>query len=74
WTKGDANANVDPYKVYQEDVIGRVKYTIPKIGWALILLNWSPLIRYAILSISIAAITLIAYSSIPRADTEQEEK
>ena len=74
WTKGDANANVDPYKIYPDDVIGRVKYTIPKIGWALILLNWSPLIRYAILSISIAAITLIAYSSIPRADTEQEEK
>lgn len=73
WTKGDANANVDPYKIYPDEVIGRVKYTIPKIGWVLILLNWSPLIRYAVLSISIAAITLIAYTSIPRTEAEQEK-
>ena len=33
WTKGDANKNLDADPVLPEQVIGKVVYTIPKVGW-----------------------------------------
>lgn len=74
WTKGDANNEVDPYKVHPSQVLGRVKYTIPNMGWALIVVNWSPLIKKAILLTSITIIGIIAFTSIPREDEKQVEE
>jgi signal peptidase len=36
WTKGDANKNRDADPVLPEQVIGRVVYKIPKVGWVTI--------------------------------------
>jgi signal peptidase len=36
WTKGDANKNRDTDPVLPEQVIGKVVYTIPRVGWVTI--------------------------------------
>ena len=38
-TKGDANDDPDTDPVYSENVIGKVIYNIPKIGWIPILIK-----------------------------------
>lgn len=63
-TKGDANAQVDPYSIHASDVIGRVKYKIPHLGWLFILLNWNTLVRQVILWGSIAAVSIAVLTSI----------
>ncbi len=58
-TKGDANEAPDPYTVSPDQVIGRVRYRIPLLGWIVIALNWSPAVRMAaILAITGALIAL----------------
>ncbi len=52
-TKGDANAEPDPYLIQDDDIIGSVKHRIPKIGWFIILLNWNQYIKLLVITISV---------------------
>ena len=38
-TKGDANEEPDPNSVFYKNVLGKVVFTIPKLGWVRIYLN-----------------------------------
>ena len=57
-TKGDANDSPDPYRITHENLLGRVAVVVPKVGWAIILLNWSPEVRLAVILVA-AAIALV---------------
>ena len=57
-TKGDANAEPDAYAVSVEQIVGKVKYRIPALGWIVILVNWNNLVRLAVI---LGATATIAY-------------
>ncbi|MCE4609579.1 MAG: signal peptidase I [Desulfurococcales archaeon] len=58
-TKGDANAEPDPYVITSDIVIGALKLRIPVIGWIIILLNWNIYSRLAIAGLSIIVIAYV---------------
>ncbi|MEB3788274.1 MAG: signal peptidase I, partial [Desulfurococcales archaeon] len=60
-TKGDANAEPDPYIVTSDMVIGELRLRIPVIGWIIILLNWNIYTRLAIAGISIIVIAYLLF-------------
>ena len=39
YTKGDNNEFVDNWEVYEDDIIGVVKFRIKYLGWPSVLLN-----------------------------------
>ena len=60
-TKGDANAEPDPYIVPYRDVLGRVVLRVPLLGWPLIWANWSPAVRLVLASLSLAGLAIVVF-------------
>lgn len=58
-TRGDANAEPDTYTVSAEQIVGKVKYRIPALGWIVILVNWNNLVRLAVLLGATAAMAYL---------------
>ncbi|HET7736858.1 MAG TPA: signal peptidase I [Nocardioidaceae bacterium] len=63
-TKGDANADIDPWKfMLQQDTQPVVAFTIPKLGYAFIALA-NPTVRLLMLGVPAAIIALLALGDL----------
>ncbi len=58
-TKGDANAEEDPYMVEENDILGTVWARIPGAGWPVILVNWNNTTRLATIALTLAALAAV---------------
>ncbi len=58
-TKGDANAEEDPYVVKEDDILGIVWARVPGAGWPVILANWNNTARLATIALTLAALAVI---------------
>ncbi len=72
-TKGDANAQPDPYKVRPDDIIGEVRYRLPLLGWPVILVNWTPQVRIVLLIGITLVLGLLVFRGLIHGEGKEEE-
>ena len=62
-TKGDANDSNDPMDTKESDIVGKVWYSVPYIGYLSIIFNGKSSIK-AVIILAVIAVALIALNSV----------